>query len=369
MKTKFYLISGIILLILFRNVNAQNIELVVLKNSIKIGNNLGELGKGLQFQKAGPMLYTPDDIEIDNKNNFYICDRFSKTIYKYDSLLNLIYEKRIDDESFKGILIQVDDKKIPLELRYYVDLETDLLGNLYALMGYMGYYYRMIKYDTEGNLIDSFKLEIEPKNLRVYSTFISKDKILIATGLSNIFSEDEEFRKQKTFVYDLDGKFLGRCNTYFEDFYGNIYNTNTLIKGKFLVEQYLPSSDEKIKPTSELTLSNNLYFEKPENSSGELMAIDTSNNIYLIFESPFSLKIFNFNNNKVIEIIRNEGLQKFLEKKYRIQIPNSRQFLLSPTGEIYTYGFKTINNNENLWKEYNYNELELKFIKIKILEK
>jgi len=206
MKTKFYLISGIIFLILLRNVNAQNIELVVLQNSIKIGNNPGELGQGLQFKKAGLMNYIPDDIEIDNKNNFYICDRFSKTIYKYDSLLNFIYEKRIDDENFKGILIQVNDKKIPLELRFYVDLETDHLGNLYALMSYMDYYYRMVKYDSEGNLINSFKLEIEPNNLRVPVLFISSDKILILTRPSNFFNENEDFIKQRTFVYDLNGK-------------------------------------------------------------------------------------------------------------------------------------------------------------------
>lgn len=226
----------------------------------------------------------------------------------------------------------------------------------------------MVKYDSEGNLINSFKLEIEPNNLRVPVLFISSDKILILTRPSNFFNENEDFIKQRTFVYDLNGKFLGRRDSYFEDFDGNIYDINTSIKGKFIVEQYLPSSDGKIKPTSELTLNRSLFSEEYEYAGGGGTFIDSSNNIYSLRVYPFSIKIFNFNNNEIKQINWNEHLQKFIEKKFRIQIPNGRQFLLSPAGDIYTYGFKTIYNDENLWKDYNYSDLELKVIKIKILE-
>ncbi|MDP3684244.1 MAG: hypothetical protein Q8S01_09960, partial [Ignavibacteria bacterium] len=75
----------------------QNYELIEVGKPIKFGDSKGELGKNLQFKHEKALGFTPDDVAIDIDNNFYICDKFSKTIIKYDSLLNYIFEIRIED--------------------------------------------------------------------------------------------------------------------------------------------------------------------------------------------------------------------------------------------------------------------------------
>ncbi|MBU0579821.1 MAG: hypothetical protein KKA19_01475, partial [Candidatus Margulisbacteria bacterium] len=98
------LINKICVIITFISLNnfSQNYDLIEIKNTIKFGNGFGDLGKNLQFNAGTPLNYVPDDIEVDINNNFYICDRFSKRILKFDENLNTLYEITIYDEHFVG---------------------------------------------------------------------------------------------------------------------------------------------------------------------------------------------------------------------------------------------------------------------------
>lgn len=367
MKSLVQLCCYIILVLGTNNALSQNISIIEINNSIEFGNRERDLGKGLQFEKASPMLYTPDDIEIDINNNFYICDRFSKRIIKYDSLLNYLYEIKIEDENFQGNFIYREGRKALVELFFQVYLETDMAGNLFVLISKQSYYYRLMKYNKSGQAVIDFNLDVLPRNMRVDGLKCSKDKLFIYS-FEEFNLDTPDYHKSSTFIYNLEGNLLGRSDAYVEDYKGRKYKKGTEATA-ILINQYLPVKDGKISHSSELIVNKSISANNPQSRNLMFIDFDSNNNLYFMEVYPFGLQIINFDSDEKKEIYWETSLQKYIKSNYKILIPNIRQFIISSGGEIYTYGFCTKNKDENLYDKFNYGELELKFLQIKILEK
>lgn len=363
-------------LFIFISINfiyAQNFELFEVGKSIKFGDKKEQLGKNLQFKNEKALGFSPDDIAVDIDNNFYVCDKFSKTIIKYDSLLNYIYEIKIEDSKLHGESVKGFNKThlTPVELTYKVELATDTYKNLYCLIKKDDRIHRFIKYNEEGKLIKEFDVHPTlPASLAVNLFRINNNKIFIYTRIE--FSLDKsytDFMQKNVFVYDLDGGFLGRCNYYLEDNDGKIYQRNTMNKKDLLwIDQYSSELNNIVKPTNELSLNRSLYTELQPNTGFNEAGIDKYNNLYIISLNPFLITVFNFNDNTVKKVSDTEPLREVIYKKYKILVPTSNSLLVSYNGDIFIYGIKSKKDYSDRYKESNDNEVELSILQIKLKE-
>jgi len=352
---------------------AQNYELIEVGKSIKFGDKKEELGKNLQFKNEKALGFSPDDIAVDIDNNFYVCDKFSKTIIKYDSLLNYIYEIKVEDSNLHGKLVKGfnNTRLIPVELTYNVELATDTEKNLYCLIKKDDRIHRFIKYNEKGIWINEFDIyRTLPAQLGINSFHVNNNKIFIYT--SSELPPDKsytDFMQKNVFVYDLDGRFLGRGNYYFEDYNGKIYDRNTLNKKDMLwIDQYSPALDGLIKPTSELSVNKSLYTELQPNTGFNEAGIDKYNNLYIISLNPFLITVFNFNDNTVKKVSDTEPLREVIYKKHKILVPTFKSLLVSYNGDIFIYGIKSKKDYIDRYKESNDNEVELIILQIKLKE-
>jgi hypothetical protein len=353
----------VLIILTASNCFSQNYVLIEIKNSIKFGNNFGDLGKNLQFNNGTPLNYGPDDIEVDINNNFYICDRFSKRILKLDENLNTLFEITIYDEHFVGRKVIHNKKEVPEELSYKIDLETDYEGNLYVLIGYSNSFYNLIKYDKDGNQIENFKLE-QPFPHKMWGGLkVGSNKIFVITSPHSPVNLGY-INEGRVFAYSLEGKYLGRCDYYTEDQKGNIYKQNTLNKRNLIwIDEYAPNNSSIVQ-TSSLNLETSLNSELPENVSLGYIGIDRSYNLYFVSGSPFIITIFNFSNKFVQNISFNrQEIDNYLANNYKIVLSHN-PFILSPNGQIYLYGFKVNKENPSTETKCNYQEIELSFVKL-----
>lgn len=359
MKKLAQVVSVAILALLMPQLSAQNISFTEIQNKIVFGDRLGELGKGKQFTKSIPMLYTPDDIEIDTKNNFYICDKFSKKIIKYDSLLEFVFEISIPTENYNLNNSIKNNSKILDELYYHIDLETDSEGNLYALVTRQSFYYTIYKINKNGELLKDFHFDKQLINKRINGFRITNSKLYIYTFIE--FNADiKEFQKNNSYVYTLKGEFLGQCDQYVEDYSGSLYK----IIENGTITKYFPAIDSRILSTTELKVENKIRFNNSTKINLNFIDIDIQNKLYFINSYPFKIMVIN-SDGVVNDVGEENNLQEFLIDKYGILIPNVKQFLIAPNGEIYTYGFRTKSKSRDLFLKYTYDELELVFLKIR----
>lgn len=348
---------------------AQNIKVTEIGKPVRFGNNKGELGKNLQFERGDPRDFYPEDIAIDIYNNIYVCDRFSKTIIKYDSTLNFIHEIKVEDENFSGKLIRGSEggRLIPLELYYTIDLETDIHGNLYCLIKFFGRsFHRLIKYNPSGTIFSDFELNVVPPNGVDISFFqITTNKLIITTKIPVVDISYSDYAKQKAFIYDTDGKFLGRSDVYFEDLNGAIYKRVTTLdkRNKLWLDQYNPDSDGKIRTTDELKINKSLYANIPD-LSFRFIGVDMNNNLFFYSFDPFVLKVLNFKENTVKEAF-DQSLREKTEEDYNMIIPTINPLRVSFNGDLFIYGIKLLNAKHITYSNYNYTDLGLSILRIK----
>jgi len=349
---------------------AQDYELIEVGKSIKFGDKKAELGKNLQFKSEKALGFSPDGIAVDIDNSFYVCDKFSKTIIKYDSLMNYIYEIKIEDSNLHGEAVKGFNKThlTPVELSYKVELATDTYKNLYCLIKKDDRIHRFIKYNEEGKLIKEFDLHTTlPAWFNANMFHINNDKIFIYTSIE--LPPDKsytDFMQKNVFVYDLEGGFLGRCNYFLEDDDGKIYRRNTINKKDLLwIDQYSSELNNIVKPTSELSLNRSLYTELQPNTGLDKVEIDKHNNLYFISLNPLLIAVFNFNDNTVKKVSDIEPLREVIYKKYKILVPTFKSLLVSYNGNIFIYGIKSKKDYSDRYKESNDSEVELRILQIK----
>lgn len=349
---------------------AQNLKVTEIGKPVRFGNNSGELGKNLQFESGDPRDFFPDDIAIDIYNNIYVCDTFSKTIIKYDSLFNFIHEIKVEDENFSGKLVPGFEggRLIPLELHYHINLETDIQGNLYCLITYRNSFYRLIKYNPSGALFSDFELNVLPASTVGISFFqITTNKIFITTRIEYTLDKSfDDYMKQNVFIYDTDGKFLGRSDLYFEDFNGAIYKQSTTLdkRNKLWIDQYNSDFEGKIRKTNELNINKSLYAELPDNVSLGLIGVDKSNNLFFGRFDPFIIRIFNFNEN-MIKATFYQSLRKKIREDYNMIVPTLQSLRVSLNGDLFIYGIKILNDKHSTYSSCNYTDLGLSILKVK----
>ncbi len=358
------LIPIILTMILFCNYISQaQEEFIQSKNVISIGTKFGEIGKGLQFDNALPVEYLPDDIAIDLDGNFLICDKFSKKIIKYDKYLNPIIEIQIQDENF-GNYIKVENKYRLSSLYYDVDIEVDALQNIYVLVSNNNYFYRFLKFNSQGVLDQSFKIEESLKGIRTNLFYLFDKRIFIITTPANFF--DDEYKKNgSVFVFDLAGDFLGRGDYFWQDNKGNIYKKNNFKnKNKLWLDQYINDQGGVDLFVSDLKFNKSLYVDLTENTALRFIGIDSLGRLYFIDKGLNGVegKIFDFNNYKVIDI--NIAPDYFKQLTNRYIFPHN-PFILSPSGDIYLLAIQT-KGRDNKWdKVKDYYSVAITLIKMK----
>lgn len=350
----------IILISFIFQLNAQNIDIDRIQNVLKFGNSPGELGQGKQFSFGLPLIFTPDDIEIDLMNNFYICDKFSKKIFKYDSSLKFINEINIPEEKRSWNKGNRSNNKINNELYFEIDMEVDTETNLFVLVKRRSFFERLLKFDKYGKFLKEFEIQELLTNRRIDGFRIASDKIYIYT--LNEFNLHLNDIKDNVFVIDTNGEFLDRCDIYVVDYYGKVYKN----KDNKIMTVYLPSVDHKVKRTNELKLDREFVYNTIDTLTLKFIDFDYKNNLYFLSSYPFSIKVIDSNGITIKDLNWEKSFQKYLIEKYAIVIPNVRQFIIAPNGDIYTYGFRTKNESRDLFIKYSYDDIELVLLRISI---
>jgi len=303
------------------------------KGDIKYGTSAGELSNEVNFKSGLYYDIIPDDLEIDYENNIYLCDRFTKNIFKFTSNMELLYEKRIDDKYFKQILNSDNIDQSVEKVLYQIDLETDNLGNLYLLISITDLYVNMIKYDKNGNLVDNFYLTNPFPKQYLRNFFISSNnRIYIKTFPFS--PQDITYTEDGiVFVYDLDGEFLGRVDYYIEDNKGNIYKRNLLSNDYLQIDSYYPTTPNNVKKTSERKIKSSLKIDYSNQKTWYFLGVDNSDNIYFIHgKQTMVIRKFNFSDNS-IEDLKIEGNEM---KEFGVLFVNNHNNIsIGPSGDIF----------------------------------
>ncbi|MBV6422156.1 MAG: hypothetical protein DAHOPDDO_03445 [Ignavibacteriaceae bacterium] len=370
MKLKYFYQIVLILLIFLGNVYSQDFELKELKGKIKFGDDPGELGKNLQLKPSIPSGFVPDDIIFDAENSIYVCDKYSKRIIKYDSELNFLFEIKIDDEHFKGRLVNIDNRFIPEESLYGIHLETDKYMNLYILITQGEIFYRLMKYDKNGKVINNFKLDEPYPMERTTGILISSKNLILIRTTPYSPVNFGYFDKGLTFVYSLNGKFIGRTDYLTVDAIGYIYKRDTSNKRNALwIDQFEPLNNGNITQTASLKLNASLHTNLPENTSMPLLGIDSQNMLYYAGSgpgTPFLFKIFDFKDNKITEIsLDRKELESRLLNQFSTVLFHD-PFLLSPDGNIYLTGIKSKVGQITSGSKCNPSDIELNIFKLEL---
>lgn len=374
MKLKYFFQVIFLLVIISSIICSQSFELIELKGKIKFGNKPGELGKNIQSNSAIPTGFTPEDIIFDNDNNIYICDRFSKRIIKYDSELKFIFEIQMDDEHFQDRLIKYNNTLVPEATAYEVHLDTDKYRNLYVLITHGESFYRIIKYNKKGELINNFKLgEPYPMQRTIGIIISSKDRILVKTSSYSPVNSTY-FQDGLIFVYDLNGKFLGRTDYSIDGSNGYIYKRNTTAdkRNMLWIDRFEPLINGNIDQTLSLKLDASLHVNLPVNTSMPFIGIDRKNKLYFAGSNPgsaplkFLIEIFDFSDNKVTEIsLDRKEVENRLHNQFNTVLFHN-PFVLSPDGNIYLCGIKSNNSKINSAEKINSDDIELNILKLQL---
>lgn len=354
----------LIMIFIFNSIKyAQNYELLQLNNYIKINNNFGDIGKGLQFEQAIPISFMPDDILVDNYGNFIICDKFSKKIIIFDNELNPLKEIQIIDENFGEKYVFVENTKYLLALNFNVDIEVDDRNNIYVLISKNGFFYKMLKYNNDGILDNSFKNFTQLEEIRAKSFYVYNEKIFILTSPGNFF--DQKYVDDGTiFIFNTSGIFLGRGNYCYEDRNGNVYKQNNINKkNKLWIDQYSTRNLINKFFVSELDFIKNLYADLDDNIALRFLGIDNDEKLFFINKTTNGIigKIFNFSDDTVTDITIK--YDEFRNQINQYLIPHN-PFVLSPLGEIFIVALSTGEQTSDWFKVQSYNNIAITFFKL-----
>ncbi len=363
MKNRSIFLFSTFLILFTRVSSAQGNNFSQLNHIIKVGNNFGEIGKGLQLDNGIPVSYLPDDIVVDNNENFFICDKFSKKIIKYDKELNPQYEIQIEDMNAMQKYIKRNGKEYPLTLDFNIHLRIDQSNNLYALISKDGLFYKMLKYDNSGKNDPSFIIGNELEGKIANTFFIEDQKIFVLTSPPNFF--DKTYMNEgNVFIYTLSGEFLGKANYYIEDSKGNIYKQNNLNKkNKLWIDQY-SSGQVKGLITNNSKVNKSLFGDLPDNTALRFLGTDKFDNLYFVDKNIEGItgKIFDFNKNEVKNIFVKQEIIKQYSNQFNLVIPHD-PFILSPAGELYLITIKC-NQGNDWFKNTNYSDVSLVILKL-----
>lgn len=270
------------------------------------------------------------DLIFDKSDNIYFFDGF-RNILKYDRNGNFLY-----------------DIPIPIEQFNSVKLGIDFQNNLYVSLMWSDYFSQMLKFDSSGNQIKNFELKNPKPAGRTYPIFISKsNKLYIYTFLLEL--EPSEWAKGYVYVYNIDGKFLGRTDYYVENSDGMVYKIDPGYK-EFRVEQFDSTPRNEITKSDSLEHKGRISIEykyrsyEPgsifgsEEDSWGYIDLDKNNNIY--FANPFMIKKYDKTNSFIENI--NISIKKLDKSKIFAHI----HFLkVNNEGEIFVYGFKNYDDS------------------------
>lgn len=368
MKFKFFINTLILCFVILSPLLAQNYNFVKKGKDVIYEDNYGELGKERQFTLANISDYRPDDLIMDQNNNIFICDRFTKTICKYDSLLNPLLEIKINDEHFKAKTITYNKAQIPEELLYKAHLGLDRSGNLYVLLTTFEKFYKLLKYDRNGNILASFTLSRPYPMPRTLGIEVSPSDNIFITTFPYSPADIKYFDDGTVFVYDSNGKFLARTDYFIEDSKGNIYKQNTLNKrNKLWIDQFKTSHIMSVTKTSSLQAESYLSANLPNNTSFHFIGIDSKDKLYFVTNDfPFLIKIFDFTEKQVVELsLIKEQFEDRVYNQYNIYVPFN-PFILSHNGEIFLYGLKSMTGEKNFARKINFQTVKLDILKLQI---
>lgn len=344
------------LLILASDLYAQKYFLL---GDIKYGSAPEQLGNDLVIESGNFFDLIPGDLEIDLENNIYVCDKFSRKIFKFTSELDLIYEQTIDDKFFNDAIANTNYNQFGEKILYQFDLETDILGNLYVLISATELYVNLLKYDKYGNLMENFSLDKTIPNQYLRDFFISgKNKIFINTFPFS--PQDVHYINEgPVFVYDLDGNFLGRTDYFIEDKGGNVYKRNLLNPMQLQIDAYNKQNGQVVKTTN-LELIGSIKIDYSQDRAWHFLGVDKLDNIYFTHgQQNVLVRKFNFSDN-TIEDVKIE--EKDLKNLGVLFANNFNNISLSPDGNIFLCGIRNSSREKSLNDRFSIDDVLLTII-------
>ena len=296
-----------------------------------------------------------EDFIVDNKGNYYFVNSFSKVISSYNQKGELLYEFTISDEKINNEKIVMNNMSTTKASLYQAKLGTDHLNNLYILLLHSEYFYKMIKIDQQGELVKDFKIEKPFPGQRNTGLFISQDKIYVNTMPATVF--DPNYTEEGTvFVYNLNGKFIGRADYYLEDNGGCIY-TPLFNKGEFIFNKYKNEKNESLLKTVNLKKIGEIkiHYKKSDKfisieDRWLFKGFDKYNNIFFYNESV--IKKYDQSSNLIEEI-------PFALKDLKTDniLTNHKYIRIGQNGDIFVFGIKTNEQIDMQKKDYNSSDI------------
>lgn len=257
-------------------------------------NESGEKIESRVYAYTPRSLASDYEITIDLNNNLYISSLTK--ILKYDKGGNLLSTIKLPIYGTEGgVRFLVNDKQ----------------NNLYVLFVGKdgGFFYNLYKFDSNGELVNNFKLDEKPSG-RITNMFITKNDLLLINTFPPTFNPDPMI-KGNVFVYSTLGEYLGRRDYFFENSDGvgyKYFNLSPISE----TEYRLFKNDDKfsIKHSHQLNKVGSIKIPNINNRSWRPIFMDNFDNIYFLNSDFKILRIFNSKNELVKEIQIPERLDR-----------------------------------------------------------
>jgi hypothetical protein len=320
-----------------------------------------ELGNDYIIKNGCFYDFIPDNIEVDHEGNVYLCDKSTKMILKLSPEMDILYKKEISKEFFKSTTGAIDNEQDIKIIYYNINLETDISGNLYALISMNDLFTNLISFTKNGDLRTSFQLSDQIPFQYIRDFFISdRGKIFINTFPFS--PQDIQYVNDGlVFVYDLNGDFLGRTDYFIEDKEGVIYKRNLLNPIEFQLDSYKNQNNE-IMNTTNLELIRSLNKDYSQDRSWHFLGVDKLDNIYFTQgQQNLLFRKFNFSNQSV-EDIKIEV--KELENLGVLFYNNFNNISLSPDGNILFCGIRNSSGEKPLIDRFSIDDVILTILTI-----
>lgn len=355
------LILSVLLTIIISSLSiAQDFELV---HQFNVGKEFS--GKNFP-EKADYMYYAPDDFVVDNEDNIYISQIFSKRIFKYDKEFKLIHIIQLSDPAFESI-VKTRKNSYRADIIYRVALRCDKYANLYVMIESEGTLLKLLKYDKKGVLLRELPIKKGFASITGFDVNYWNDNILLFTMPSFVQHSDY------VFIYNNEGRYLGKTDYYLMERDSFVYLTNYCSNGLQLIKceydnKFIPG--DKLKETGRIQMD----LEYSDNSTNNLpycpfLGSDTVGNYYFGIDGGnrttyyYNIGIINPLQNKVSEIKLKETEFTYRGKNVKV---NLRKIKISPGGDLYFLGTEVKDLDHFM---YNSKEVFINVYKLKCLRK
>lgn len=223
------------------------------------GKLLGQASLDYEIVLESPRI---DDVVMDRHNRIVTVDASTNQIRVYNTMGMLLREIRLPEEQPPRFHAEYSTRK----------LAVDTNGNIYCLTLSLEYFISVTKFDTAGNIIKRFEAnsKMPQRNERIVDFYVSSSNKMYL----NTFPHGKTHADlNPVYVYDLDGKQLGKLDYFVEDLVGNVYKLQSTEKDEIILGKY---QQTKLKPTRELSKLSEKRIKR-----NVFVGIDGANNVYV----------------------------------------------------------------------------------------